>query len=491
MISRVTRMIGPVVLTIVIAIALAACSTERVEVPGETVVVEKVVIKEVQVPGETVVVEKEVIKTVEVPGKTVTVEVVKEVQVPGETIVVEKVVTETVEVPGETVTVEVVKEVQVPGETIVVEKEVVKTVEVPGETVVVEKEVVKEVAVAAASAPVQQQVSISAGEVDDNQRWAEYMKYREEYDGPPVHSLDVSERYIITVIDAEGHPVPNATVRASTGKVDLFEGRAYANGQTIFFPRISAQHEDTEQLTVHVEKDDASQSTQFARNGDSDWTVTLDSITDFSPNVPLDLLFLLDATGSMADEIDQIKSTLLSISSRISELPSEPDLRFGMVAYRDRGDDFVTRTYHFEPDVEKFLDSIREVRADGGGDGPESVNEALHVAISEPQWRSSAIRLVFLIADAPPHLDYEQDYDYAEEMVEANRRGIKVFPIASSGLDAQGEYIFRQVAVHTMGRFLFILYGGSTPHKVGQYSVENLDDLVVMLVEEELDYLSR
>ena len=103
----------------------------------------------VEVPGETVVVEKEVIKTVEVPGETVTKEVVKEVMVPGETIVVEKVVTETVEVPGETVTVEVVKTVEVPGETVVVEKEVVKTVEVPGETVVVEKEVVKTVEVPA------------------------------------------------------------------------------------------------------------------------------------------------------------------------------------------------------------------------------------------------------------------------------------------------------------------------------------------------------
>ena len=91
----------------------AACSSETIEVPGETVVVEK--------------------------------EVIKEVMVPGETVVVEKIVTETVEVPGETVTVEVVKTVEVPGETVVVEKEVVKEVQVPGETVVVEKEVVKEV----------------------------------------------------------------------------------------------------------------------------------------------------------------------------------------------------------------------------------------------------------------------------------------------------------------------------------------------------------
>ena len=124
---------------------VAACSSETIEVPGETVVVEKEVVKTVEVPGETVV--KEVIKEVQVPGETVVVkeEVVKEVMVPGETVVVEKEVVKTVEVPGETVTVEVVKTVEVPGETVVVEKEVVKTVEVPGETVVIEKQVPVEV----------------------------------------------------------------------------------------------------------------------------------------------------------------------------------------------------------------------------------------------------------------------------------------------------------------------------------------------------------
>ena len=123
----------------------AACSSETIEVPGETVVVEKEVTETVEVPGETVVVEKEVIKTVEVPGETVTKEVVKEVMVPGETVVVEKEVVKTVEVPGQTVVKEVVKTVEVPGQTVVVEKEVVKTVEVPGQTVVVEKVVVQEV----------------------------------------------------------------------------------------------------------------------------------------------------------------------------------------------------------------------------------------------------------------------------------------------------------------------------------------------------------
>ena len=76
-------------------------------------------------------------------------------------------------------------------------------------------------------------------------------------------------------------------------------------------------------------------------------------------------------------------------------------------------------------------------------------------------------------------------------MIEAHRRGIKIFTIASSGLDDQGEYVFRQISQHTMGRFIFLVYGsdGLTSHHVGQYTVQQLDDLVVRLVEEELSHL--
>ena len=334
--------------------------------------------------------------------------------------------------------------------------------------------------------------SIEAGKVDDNEQWEEYLQYRSEYIGPLVHNLDVTERYIISVTNAAGHPVPNAAVHVSFDGISLFEGLTYANGQALFFPKIVKESSDAQVFSVLVEKNGIGQSVEFNRAEDLNWAIQLELEDQPLAQVPLDVLFLLDATGSMADEINQIKSTLLSISHRISDLPSQPDLRFGMVTYRDRGDAFITRTYPFEQNIMEFVASIQGVVADGGGDEPESLNEALHVAVNQMDWRlGETIRLVFLIADAPPHLDYQEDYDYAEEMVRASQRGIKIFPIASSGLNTQGEYILRQIAVHTMGRFIFILYGGSTSHDVGEYTVENLDDLVVNLVEEELAHLLR
>ncbi|NOR89733.1 MAG: hypothetical protein GQ524_05720, partial [Anaerolineales bacterium] len=112
------------------------------------------------------------------------------------------------------------------------------------------------------------------------------------------------------------------------------------------------------------------------------------------------------------------------------------------------------------------------------------------------EWRvEETVSLIFLIADAPPHLDYSQDYDYAQEIFNATEDGIKIFPLASSGLDDQGEYIFRQLAQITAGKFLFLTYGAGggpgddTTHHVDDYSVLSLDDLVVKVVEEELEPL--
>ena len=246
--------------------------------------------------------------------------------------------------------------------------------------------------------------------------------------GPSCTGSTCRERYIISVTDSAGRPVPDAVVAVSADGQLLQEGRTYADGRTLFFPGALPVPDAVSFFDVSVEKDGVIQTLEFPREEESEWQVTLNGESGHQAGVPLDVLFLLDSTGSMADEIDQIKSTLLSIAARVSDLPSQPDLRFGMVSYRDRGDDYVTRLFDFDSNVGRFSGTIRGVEAEDGGDEPESLNEALHVAIQRPEWRTGdAIRLVFLLADAPPHLDYQDDYDYAVEMVEARKRGIKVF----------------------------------------------------------------
>jgi len=116
-------------------------------------------------------------------------------------------------------------------------------------------------------------------------------------------------------------------------------------------------------------------------------------------------------------------------------------------------------------------------------------------------WRGNgATRMVVLLADAPPHLDYGGP-QYDDDMVAALGKGIKIFSVGASGLDRQGEYIQRQIAQYTGGRFVFLTYenaqrpasgpGRETVHDVSNYSVDTLDRLIVRLVREELAPLAR
>jgi len=321
---------------------------------------------------------------------------------------------------------------------------------------------------------------LRAGSVDDNAAFADYLEYRDEFRrlGITVHDIDVSVRHVVTVVDEAGKPLLGATVKSGDQEV-----RTGADGRALLFGSVGG---------ADVRYGDTTTTVDFAQGG-REHRVTL-PLRRPEGQAKLDVLFLIDTTGSMGDEIDRLKDSVRSVAERISGLPGNADLRLGMTVYRDRGDLFVTRTFDFTSSVDVFKAALAEVRADGGGDTPEDLNAGLHQAVTSPSWRGDdTVKLMFLIADAPPHLDYQDGPDYADDVRAAARRGIKIMPIASSGLDDQGEYVFRQLAQITMARFTFLTYGadGASPgdqtdHHVSDYAVLALDDLVVRLVSDEL-----
>lgn len=354
-----------------------------------------------------------------------------------------------------------------------------------------------EEAAPSAGSPEGQGPNLRAGSVDDNAEWDDYLLYRLQFAswGLPVHDLDVTERHDIYVRNAVNLPVLGAVIRISDlqGR-HITELRTTSEGRALFFPALYDLAPD-EDVQVTIEGGNLQTEAVLLRT-ERRHIFYLDVPAGAAP-VQLDVHFLIDATGSMADEIQQLKENMIAIAEQIAAMPSQPDVRFGMTVYRDRGDLFVSRTFDFTPDVDRFVDELASIAADGGGDYPESLNEGLHDALRLPEWRGEdTISLVFLIADAPPHLDYANDFDYAEEILFANQEGIKVYPLASSGLDDQGEYIFRQIAQVTGARFLFLTYGAGgapgdeTTHHVDDYSVLSLDQLVLRLIEEELGHLS-
>jgi Mg-chelatase subunit ChlD len=321
------------------------------------------------------------------------------------------------------------------------------------------------------------QGGLRAGSVDDNAAFAAYLDYRKKFaaGGQQVRDADVSGRRIVTVTDQDGRPLFGATVQAGDQTA-----RTYADGRALIF--------GDSRITVSYGGATAAAAGDMPK-------VKL-PLTRPEGRAKLQVLFLIDTTGSMGDEIDRLTTSVDSVAARIATLSAEPEVEFGMTLYRDKGDEYLTRTTDFTSEVGTFREQLAEVRADGGGDTPEDLNAALAEALAEPAWREDAVKLVFLIADAPPHLDYDGP-DYLTEAHRAAEHGIKIEPIASSGLDAQGEYIYRQLAQLTMGRFTFLTYGAdgvspgdTTEHHVSEYAVLALDDLVVKLVADELRPLS-
>ena len=357
---------------------------------------------------------------------------------------------------------------------------------------------------------------VKAGWADDNAQYNRYLEYLDRFSNPGALKLDVADRIVFTVRDSAGRSVPNCdlTVRSSAGGV-LCRRRTYADGRAMFFPHelpgraAGIQDIWAARRPLKVE----------ARWGRQELVRSLD-IQDRQnvelrfgagrgviDRAPLDVAFIIDTTGSMGDEIDKLRQTIEAIHYQVTQtngpsgMTPRPDVRFAMVLYRDRGDEYVTRVTPFTGDIQHFAGQLKSVAAAGGGDYAEDIHEALRVAAGDLDWRPGAVKLAFLLGDAPPHLDYGRNFTYLDFMRIAAERGIKVTAIGASGLDDRGEYIFRQLSQYTMGLFVFLTYGeqgqtrpesptGVSHHTGDNWVSLNLDAIIVKAIARELSYLA-
>jgi hypothetical protein len=142
----------------------------------------------------------------------------------------------------------------------------------------------------------------------------------------------------------------------------------------------------------------------------------------------VEVAFVLDTTGSMAALIEGAKRKIWSIATTIIDENPGAEIRMGLVAYRDIGDEYVTKRVELTADIQDVYARLLELRARGGGDWPESVNEALHEGITKLAWTQGpeVSRIIFLVGDAPPHMDYAQDVKYPDALKIAKERDIVV-----------------------------------------------------------------
>ena len=178
----------------------------------------------------------------------------------------------------------------------------------------------------------------------------------------------------------------------------------------------------------------------------------------------VEVVFVLDTTGSMSGLIAAAKEKIWSIANTLAATDPAPEIRMGLVGYRDRGDTYVTTSTQLTDDLDALYARLMQFQAGGGGDGPESVNQALHEAVTKTGWnkdRTDTYRVIFLVGDAPPHMDYDNDIRYAETCGLAGRQGIVINTIQCGGM-AETTAVWKEIALKGEGAYFHVSQSGST-----------------------------
>jgi len=201
----------------------------------------------------------------------------------------------------------------------------------------------------------------------------------------------------------------------------------------------------------------------------------------------VDIMFVVDATGSMGDEITFLQSELNDVLNRVTEDNEDISYRTGAVFYRDDTDDYLTRVSDLTAKSEETIQFISEQQAAGGGDYPEAVDAGLEEALGQA-WSDNALsKIIFLLLDAPPHDDETTAQMIQEQIIDAAAQGIKIIPITASGINRETEFLMKYMAIVTNATYVFItddsgIGGSHLAPLVDDFDVEKLNDLLVRLI---------
>lgn len=336
---------------------------------------------------------------------------------------------------------------------------------------------------------------VTAGEWNDLANWnfwSGLMLGQEYAEKSAYWETFTNNRIPIEVTDGRGTPVAGLAVKLLRNDATLWEAVTDNRGQAELWysPWQKSNKVDASSLAVSI----AGQVMQqpVICPWDSLGQLSVNRYVVESPvavaKQQADIAFVVDATGSMMDEIDFLKSDLLDIMGKVSALRPEQTLRTATLFYRDEGDDYVTRHSDFTADATKTAAFVKQQHADGGGDYPEAVHTALEHMLKDLSWSNTArTRLAFLILDAPAHHQSDVIHSLQQSLTECARQGIRIIPVAASGVNKETEFMLRFFATITGGTYVFLTNdsGVGLDHikaTVGDYEVEKLNELIIRLI---------
>lgn len=292
----------------------------------------------------------------------------------------------------------------------------------------------------------------------------------------------------VQLTDVNNEKIYNATVELQYDGEVLFRAKSDKEGRAIlYYPNLNV---DTKTIKVEVSYLNINLETINVSKeiGKSIKTIVVFERLE-APVANLDaieLMFVVDTTGSMSDELEYLKVEIADVIAKVENQNPNVAISLALIFYRDYGDSYVTKCYDFTTDIAKQTQMIDNQSANGGGDFEEAVEVAMDKAVNA-QWMSgNSTKIIVHVADAPSH---EKDYaKWNQSVLTAAEKGIKIITVASSGIDTLTEFLFRSQSMMTNSHYVFITNDSGIgndhlePTIAEKVTVEYLNALLVRLI---------
>ena len=343
---------------------------------------------------------------------------------------------------------------------------------------------------------------VTAGEWNDLRNWGFWGKLmnsqgENSYSGMPAYwGFDTRGRVAVHVTRPDGSPAANIPVKLFYNDVREWEARTDNHGDASLWMGLYGMPSplDSSALALTVSDNLVADVPVITTFRDSVARVNNVSLSEAPLESSLaDIAFIVDATGSMYDEIDFLKADLMDILGKVKSAHASVNVHTAALFYRDEGDEYITRYSNFTDKTDKTISFIKEQRADGGGDYPEAVHTALSTALQALSWDSDARnRIAFLVLDAPAHHESSIIENLHASIRAFAKNGIRLIPVTASGADKNTEFMCRFFSIVTGGTYVFItndsgIGGDHIEASVGEYQVELLNSLLVRLINEYIE----
>ena len=335
---------------------------------------------------------------------------------------------------------------------------------------------------------------LTAGEWNDldnwSKHWTDLLNDGEIDSYQTTYGFYPKSRYTVLLTNTDDFPVIDAAVTLTNAKGEtIWEGRTDNTGKTELWFGLFDKNQQAPELSAYATIDGKKQilgKVQPSESGLNRFTIN----RKCQSSQKVDIVWAVDATGSMGDEIEYLKTELLDVIGRVKNINPGLSMRMGSVFYKDVTDEYLVKSSGLSPDISKTVDYIRQQFAGGGGDYPEAVHSALEEAIYRQDWSSDAVaRICFLVLDASPHEDPEIIASIQRSIKEAAKKGIRIVPVSASGIQKDTEFLLKFFGLATNGTYLFLtdhsgIGGKHIEATTDEYKVELLNNLLVRIISQ-------